>query len=235
MFLQEYDFKRFCRFTAQQEANSQISIEHFHRLLASIYLFSHVWDVLGVVDEDHDKRITRAEFAKAKDLCSSMKFLHIGNISDGEWNRKFNILDTDHNGVVSFYELCSYISRNVVNIETYLADDPHPTSADNLAHGNEEDGANKSDSQYGYISASAAVVRASMNDTSASVLQHDNGFYSNWQAAWEAEQAYLAAKEEEMKDNKLSTAGLIDHDSIRSRAIHSAVEKTEQVSLVLTM
>lgn len=130
-------------------------------------MFSHVWDVLGVVDEDHDKRISRAEFAKAKDLCSSMKFLHIGNISDEEWNRKFNILDTDHNGVISFYELCSYISRNVVNMETYLADDPPLASDGNegkLADGNDDGADNKSGNHYDYVSASAAVVRTIITD-----------------------------------------------------------------------
>ena len=48
-------------------------------------------------------------------------------------------------------------------------------------------------------------------------------------AAWEAEQALRAAKEEEVKDKMLSLAGLIDHNSGRTHAIHFAVEKTEQV------
>ena len=148
------------RFTSQQEANSQISKENFHRLLASIYLFSHIWDILGVVDEDHDKRVTRAEFAKAKDLCSSMKFLHIGNISDEEWNKKFNLLDSSHNGIISFYELCSYISRNVVNMETYFSDDPSSSSTETVAPSRVDEEDDKLGNHFCYVSASAAVVRA---------------------------------------------------------------------------
>ena len=42
-----------------------------------------------------------------------------------------------------------------------------------------------------------------------------------------------AAKEEEVKEKMLSMAGLIDHNSGRTHAIHFAVEKTEQVTITI--
>ena len=49
------------------------------------------------------------------------------------------------------------------------------------------------------------------------------------QAAWEAEEAYRLAREEEMKDRLLTLTGLISNDPIRRSAIHLAVERTELV------
>ena len=117
--------------------------------MASIFLFSHLWDVISEVDKNHEnKRITRDEFEKAKEVCSSMTFLHIGKISDEEWNAKFNRVDADHDGLISFYELCSYICKNVVNIDTFLSDSPVL-----LEHDDDEESM-----KYHYMSASAAVV-----------------------------------------------------------------------------
>eukprot|EP00597_Dinobryon_sp_UTEXLB2267_P003603 CAMPEP_0170078990 /NCGR_PEP_ID=MMETSP0019_2-20121128/15484_1 /TAXON_ID=98059 /ORGANISM="Dinobryon sp., Strain UTEXLB2267" /LENGTH=281 /DNA_ID=CAMNT_0010292225 /DNA_START=281 /DNA_END=1126 /DNA_ORIENTATION=- len=190
------------KFTTQQEAHSQIIRPQFHRLMASIYLFSHLWDLICTVDKSHDdKRITKDEFLKAKELCSAMTFLHISKVSEEEWNKEFNRLDEDHNGTISFYELCSYIVKNVVNMDIYLTDKVVEEKQPEEDEDNDLDG--HEGGRFHYMSASAAV------------------------AAWEAAEALKLAQLEEQKALELESAGLIEHNSIRNSMIHSAVIKAE--------
>lgn len=125
--------------------------------MASIYLFSHLWDVISIVDKNHEiKRLSRFEFEKAKEVCCSMSFLHIGNITEEDWNQEFNRLDTDHDESISFYELCAYMCKNVVDIDTYLT--VTPTSTTTIEEEPSEEVECEEDDKNHYISASASVV-----------------------------------------------------------------------------
>jgi len=83
-----------------------------------------------------------------------MTFLHISKVSDEDWSREFSKLDEDHNGTITFYELCSYIAKNVVNMDIYLTD---KTVEEKQSEDDENlDGHNGG--QFHYVSAAAAVV-----------------------------------------------------------------------------
>lgn len=160
------------KFTSHQEAHSQIKRSEFHMLMASIYLFSYLWDVIDVIDhEDHEKRVSRDNYIKSKEICQSMHFLEISKITDQQWMDEFARLDKNADNSISFHELCLYVTSNIVNMDYFMTEeDQYRLYKDPKKDTDEEEDEEEVVGEFQFVSAAAAV------------------------AAWEAEQALKKSK-----------------------------------------
>ena len=192
----------------------QIKRSEFHVLMASIYLFSYLWDVINVLDqEDHEKRISKETYDKSMELCQSMDFLHISKITNEQWRDEFKRLDKTESGFISFNDLCMYITTNIINMDNFMTEDDHlRLYRDSNPSKRDDEEEEEEEPPFEYISAAAAV------------------------AAWEAEQALKKSK---VALDTLQTT-LIDQtkseeiETIIKHAIETAEDAKEKYCFIIT-
>lgn len=115
-----YDFA--CNGKTKGKA-SKITEKQFRKFMEGMFLFSHLWELFIVSDDNvQDEIIFFGEFTRAKEKMSKMKgFTFNEEMSDEEWAKVFRDIDKSSDNEISFMEVCRYVTRNVVKPCDYLA------------------------------------------------------------------------------------------------------------------
>lgn len=101
--------KSYC--VSEDLMSENISRENFKFLMATLYLYGHLWKVFHIMDEQAicDMRVTKEEFVLSKTKLGVLKFItNVEQISDTHWEEGFDYIDMDHSGAISFEEMCMF-------------------------------------------------------------------------------------------------------------------------------
>jgi hypothetical protein len=88
-----------------------ISRENFKFLMATLYLYGHIWKLFHIIDEQviSDLKVTKEEFIMAKGKLAEIKFIsRVDLVSEKDWADGYDCMDVNQDGVISFEEMCMY-------------------------------------------------------------------------------------------------------------------------------
>jgi hypothetical protein len=102
---------------------SKISEKQFHSFLEAMFLFSHVWELYLVSDDNvQDEILFYGEYCRSKEKMGKMKgFSFLCEVSDEEWANEFQLIDRSKDDEITFIEASKYVTKHVVTPKKYTA------------------------------------------------------------------------------------------------------------------
>lgn len=100
---------------------SRISEKQFCSFMEAMFLFSHLWELYLVSDDNvQDEIIFLGEFLRAKDKLGKMKgFVFLSEITDEDWASEFLRIDGSKDGEICFSEVCRYVVKTIITPKKY--------------------------------------------------------------------------------------------------------------------
>jgi len=102
---------------------SRISEKQFQSFLEAMFLFSHLWELYLVSDDNvQDEILFHGEFVRSREKVSKMKgFEFKEEVSEEEWASHFHLMDSNQNDEVTFNEVAKYVTKHVVTPKKYAS------------------------------------------------------------------------------------------------------------------
>lgn len=102
---------------------SRISEKQFLSFLEAMFLFSHLWELYLVSDDNvQDEILFHGEFMRSRDKVSKMKgFEFKEEVSEEEWEKHYHLIDANQNDEVTFSEVTKYVAKQVVTPKKYAS------------------------------------------------------------------------------------------------------------------
>jgi len=150
----------------------QVSKKQFHKLLATIYLFSHMWDIFAILDSDvGDKRLSKTEYLTGKNQMSEIPGVEfLNDVSDEDYEKEFTALDKDGNGYISYEEFCLYTVEKIIKPEKFLT-------------GKNDDNEEEDDPNLVFESAADAVAAMEAKEKHQRAVEQNNEEVENGKAS----------------------------------------------------
>jgi len=108
--------------------DKNISIDDFHAFFPIMLLFQRLWLIFESVDGliVNDKKILKGEFMKIREnlhKVDDLTVIDIHGVSEQEWEKSWNDLNTNNDELISFHEVCEFTLNHVhkaFNYDDYL-------------------------------------------------------------------------------------------------------------------
>lgn len=115
-----------------QNNEAQVSRKQFPLLVVTLFLFSELWKIFGIMDDQiDDKKIFKGEFLRARENLKQCEGVLMSDVTAEEWEKHFDVhLDSDGNGYISFGEFCTFVCKHIVDPWSYIADDKEDKDED---------------------------------------------------------------------------------------------------------
>lgn len=107
-------------------AKDKITKALFHSFLPTLLFFSRIWDIFSAADKVivEDQRVFKGEFMRIKDMLNNVHSIVIlGDITDEEWDREFELLDKNKDGFITFEDTCTYALAHIKKPFDYSPED----------------------------------------------------------------------------------------------------------------
>lgn len=92
----------------------QLPFSRFQIFLETLFLFSHLWTFFHTSDcIVEDKKVHKIEFVRARPMLENLDGFIVKDVPEEVWEKEFDIIDKNKNGIISFPELCAFTMKNV--------------------------------------------------------------------------------------------------------------------------
>lgn len=102
---------------------STLTRKQFHNFMEAMFLFSHLWEMYLVSDDNvQDEILFIGEFLRARHKLPKVKGVQFNtDVSEEEWTRAFKDIDKSSDEEISFGEVCRYVTKRIISPKKYTA------------------------------------------------------------------------------------------------------------------
>lgn len=113
-FRQRQSFRR--GKSIQNARHDRLTKAMFHSFLPTLLLFMRVWDVFPAADKlvVEDQKVFKGDFMQIKEKLSNVhEIVILGETSDENWEKAFDLLDRNKDTFISFAETCNFALAHI--------------------------------------------------------------------------------------------------------------------------
>ena len=122
---------------AKNNKTLQTSLFHVH-ILCTVNTMNTMKTICTIQKDScdsscSDSRIFKEEYMRSKDLLLQFEGVITYNMPTQQWEKEFIVLDKNQDGFISFNELCSYCTSNMINCKDFVHTCQNTDAADDLS------------------------------------------------------------------------------------------------------